>query len=142
MNSFYFPLALTIGGMVLYHLSQKSIPSHMDPYHGTMLAYATGIVVCAFVTLTYAGNRSFATSLKGANWAVYAMGIGAAAIEVGFMLAYRYGWRISVTAVVTNVAVTAILIPLGVLLFREQISVRNILGVVFCVIGLFLVIRD
>ena len=37
-------------------------------------------------------------------WAVIGMGVGAAAIEVGFMVAYRMGWRMSTTAVATNVA--------------------------------------
>ena len=142
MNSFYFPFALTIGGMLIYHVAQKSIPSTMNPFHGTMIAYAAGIVVCAIAALTYDGNRSFMTSIKGLNWAVVVLGIGAAAIEVGFMLAYRYGWKISITAVATNVAATALLIPLGVLAFREQVSLKNILGVAFCVIGLLLVVRD
>jgi uncharacterized membrane protein len=142
MNSFYFPFALTIGGMVVYHLGQKSIPSTLNPFHATMIAYAAGIIVCAIVALTYAGNKSLVASVKEANWAVIAMGLGAAAIEVGFMLSYRYGWKISVTAVATNVAATALLIPLGVLIFREQISTKNILGVVFCVIGLLLVTRE
>jgi len=81
-------------------------------------------------------------SLKDSNWAVYAMGIGAAAIEVGFMLAYRTGWRISLTAVATNVAATVILIPIGILIFKEQLSVKNALGVCFCIVGLLLVARD
>jgi uncharacterized membrane protein len=70
------------------------------------------------------------------------MGIGAAAIEVGFMLAYRMGWKISLAAIATNVAATAVLIPIGLLVFREHLSTRNILGVVFCVLGLLLVMRD
>ena len=70
------------------------------------------------------------------------MGVGAAAIEVGFMVAYRIGWRISLTAVATNVAATAVLIPIGLFVFKEHLSMRNILGVVFCVLGLLLVIKD
>jgi uncharacterized membrane protein YdcZ (DUF606 family) len=128
--------------MLLYHLAQKSIPREMNPFHATAIAYGAGILVCLILGLAYPTNRSVTNSLKLTNWAVLGMGIGAAVIEVGFMLAYRVGWKISITAVATNVAATAILIPIGLLLFREQITARNFLGVVFCLVGLMLVIRD
>jgi uncharacterized membrane protein len=142
MTSFYLPFAITVGGMLLYHLSQKSIPKEMNPFHATAIAYAMGIVACAVMGVTYSTNRSIISSLKLSNWAVYGMGIGAAAIEVGFMVAYRMGWKVSLTAIATNVAATAILIPIGLLAFREHLSTRNILGVILCVVGLFLVVRE
>ena len=70
------------------------------------------------------------------------MGIAAACIEVGFLLAYRAGWRISVAAVTSNVAVTALLIPIGIVAYKEHLSLRSILGLICCVLGLVLVIRD
>ena len=142
MTSIYLPFAITVGGMLLYHLAQKSIPTDMNPFHATAIAYGMGILVCAILGLMFPANRGMTNSLKLTNWAVLAMGVGAAAIEVGFMIAYRMGWRISLTAIATNVAATAILIPIGLLLFREQISMRNFVGVAFCLVGLMLVIRD
>ena len=142
MPSFYLPFALTVGGMLLYHLSQKSIPKDLNPFHATAIAYLMGIVVCVVLGFTYSTDRSISNSVKISNWAVLGMGVGAAAIEVGFMLAYRMGWKISLAAIATNVAATAVLIPIGLLVFREHLSTRNILGVVFCVLGLLLVMRD
>jgi len=142
MPTFYLPFAITVGGMLLYHLSQKTIPKEINPFHATAIAYLMGIVVCIVLGFSYSGDRSITSSIKTSNWAVLGMGVGAAAIEVGFMLAYRMGWKISLTAVATNVAATAVLIPIGLLVFREHFSVRNILGVVFCVLGLLLVARD
>ena len=142
MTSTYLPLLLTVGGMLLYHLSQKSISGNMNPFHATMIAYAVGILVCAVAGFSYSGNKSFVNSFKASNWAVFAMGVGAAAIEVGFMIAYRSGWRISVAAIATNVAATAILIPIGILIFKEHLTTRSVLGIVFCVFGLLLVVRD
>ena len=142
MPSFYLPFVITVGGMLLYQLSQKSMPKEINPFHATAIAYLMGIVVCALLGFTYTNNRSFTSSLKLANWAVLGMGIGAAAIEVGFMLAYRMGWRLSITAVSTNVTATVILIPIGFLIFREHLSWRNLVGVAVCIVGLFLVVRD
>lgn len=88
------------------------------------------------------GNKSFVSSIKESNWAVLGVGVAAAAIEVGFMLAYRAGWRISIAAIATNVAATALLVPIGIVIFKDQLSMRNILGLFFCVLGLVLVVRD
>lgn len=142
MSTFYLPFIVTVGGMLVYHLSQKSIPKEMNPFHATAIAYLVGIVVCAVLGFTYTANKSFVSSLKTSNWAVLAMGVGAAAIEVGFMLAYRMGWKMSFTAIATNVAATVVLIPIGLLVFKEQLSVRNVVGVAFCILGLLLVVKD
>ena len=142
MQTYFFPFALAVGGMLVYHIAQKNIPVALNPFHATIMAYVAGIVLCALFGIAYAGNRSIVVSLKDSNWAVWGMGIGAAAIEVGFMLAYRSGWRIGLTAVATNVAATVILIPIGLLVFKENLSLRNVVGVLFCLLGLALVIRD
>lgn len=128
--------------MLFYHLAQKSIPKEINPFYAMIIAYATGIVVLAVCVLVFPGNKSFVSSLAQSNWAIFVVGVAAACIEVGFLLAYRSGWRISVAAVATNVAVTLLLVPVGILIFKDHLSLRNILGLIFCLVGLVLVIRD
>ena len=142
MKAVYFPFALTVGGMLFYHLSQKSIPKEMNPFFVTIIAYVVGIVMCAICALTYPSKRSFVDSVRDSNWAVFVLGAAAACIELGFLLVYRAGWRISVAAVATNVAVTVMLVPIGIIIFKDHLSLRNILGLIFCILGLVLVVRD
>src|SRR6266550_9224011 len=105
MTSLYFPLALAVLGMLFYHLAQKSIPKEMNPFFATIIAYAVGIGLCAICALIYPSKKSFVDSIRESNWAVFVVGAGAACIELGFLLAYRAGWRISVATVAANVAV-------------------------------------
>jgi uncharacterized membrane protein len=142
MRPSYFPVALAVVGMLFYHLAQKSIPKEMNPFFATMIAYLVGIVVCAICAFFYPGGKSFVDSVRHSNWAVFVVGAAAACIEVGFLLAYRGGWRISVAAVATNVAVTAMLIPIGIIIFKDHLSLRNLLGLMFCILGLVLVVRE
>ena len=142
MRAFYFPFALAVGGSLLYHLAQRSIPRGLNPFYATAVAYLLGTVLCVGCALLYPSDKSFADSARESNWAVFAVGVAVVCIELGFLLAYRAGWRISVAAVATNVAVTAALIPVGVLVFKDQLSVRNGVGLVFCLLGLVLVVRD
>lgn len=142
MSGFYFPFALTVAGMVLYHLSQKSVPPGVNPFLVVVFAYAVGIALCIVCAVAYPGKKSFIESLKLSNWAVFTLGAAAALIELGFLLAYRAGWKISMAAVATNAAAAIALIPIGILVFKDQLSWRNILGLVFCILGLALVMRD
>src|SRR5215831_2800253 len=101
MTAYYFPFALIVIGMLFYHLGQKSIPTQMNPFVATIIAYAAGIIVCAIWAFAYPRNKTLSDSVRQMNCAVLVMGVAAACIEIGFMLAYRAGWRVSVTAVAT-----------------------------------------
>ena len=142
MSNFYLPFVLAVGGMLFYHVSQKSIPKEINPFLVTILAYVVGILLCTIFAVAYPGRKGLVESLRGSNWAVFVLGAAAACIELGFLLAYRNGWRISAAAVASNVAVTTLLIPIGIFAYKEHLSLRNILGLVFCVVGLLLVARD
>jgi len=142
MSAFYFPFLLTVGGMLFYHISQKSIPKETNPFLVTIMAYAVGILLCAVALVAYPGKKGLAESFRHSNWAVFMLGAAAAAIEIGFLLAYRSGWKISVAAVATNAAVTVMLIPIGIIVFKDHLSVRSIFGLLFCILGLALVVRE
>jgi len=45
-------------------------------------------------------------------------------LELGFLLAYRKVWNISVAGFLSNTLVALMLIPVGLLLFKETISLR------------------
>ena len=141
MRSTYFPIVLTILGSTLYHLSQKSIPKTANPLIALIIAYIVGILLCAFFTIYYPSDKSLLNTIKDMNWAVITVGIGAAMIEIGFLLAYRAGWNISITGTLIGAAVTLILVPIGMIVFKERLSLWNLLGIVCCILGLFLVSR-
>ncbi len=142
MSNFYLPFAVAVGGTLLYHLAQRSIPREVNPFIATIIAYLVGIVLCAVCAFVLPSSRPLRASLGETNWAVFALGLAAAAIELGFLLAYRAGWKISLAAVAVNIAVTLLLIPIGLLVFKDQLSARNIVGLVLCLLGLILVAKD
>lgn len=141
MKSFYLPIAMTIFGGILYHVSQKSIPQTANPLHVLIIAYLTGIAQLAIFAFFYSTEKSFVSSFKESNWAVYVVGIGAAFIEIGFLLAYRFGWDISKANVIANIGMAVLLIPIGIVLFKERISITQAVGIALCLIGLILVAR-
>jgi len=128
--------------MLLYHLSQKAVPAETNPFFVITIAYVVGIALCLFIALFYPAKKGLIETFKASNWAVFTLGAAAALIELGFLLAYRTGWRISIAAVATNAAAAVVLIPVGLLVFKDHLSLRNIIGLIFCIVGLALVIRQ
>jgi uncharacterized membrane protein len=141
MKIFYLPFALTVGGMLLYHLSQKSVPKDINPFVAIVIAYAFGIIVCAICAFIYPTRKGWIDSARDSNWAVIALGAAAAAIEIGFLLSYRAGWKISVAAVASNVAAAVVLIPIGIIVYRDQLSARNVAGLILSILGLVLIMK-
>ena len=141
MKLFYASLAATVAGNVLYHLSQKSIPGGVHPIVSMIASYATAIVLSLGVLVAFPPRDPLLAEVKRLNWATLALGLSIVAVELGYLLAYRAGWRVSIESVTSNSAVALVLLPTGLLFFREHLSTTNILGLVFCVIGLLLVAR-
>lgn len=141
MKVFYASLALTIAGNVLYHLAQKSIPATVHPVVSIVASYMTAIVLSFVALLVFPLRESLGVEMRRLNWATIAVGLAIVAVEIGFLLAYRAGWRVSIASVTANTTVALILLPTGMLLFRERLSATNGVGLVLCVIGLVLVTR-
>jgi uncharacterized membrane protein len=141
MSGFYLAFALTVIGMLLYHLSQKSVPAETNPFFVIVIAYVVGIAFCLVIALFYPAKKGLVETFRGSNWAVFTLGAAAALIELGFLLAYRTGWKISIAAVASNAAAAIVLIPVGLIVFKDQLSLRNVIGLIFCMVGLALVVR-
>jgi uncharacterized membrane protein len=141
MKLLYGSLALTIAGNVLYHLSQKSIPAGVHPIVSIVASYLTAIVLSVVILIAFPLRDPLLVEVKRLNWATIALGLSIVAVELGFLLAYRAGWRVSLASITANTTVALVLVPTGVLLFRERVTPANAIGLVFCVIGLVLVTR-
>jgi drug/metabolite transporter (DMT)-like permease len=69
------------------------------------------------------------------------VGSGIVAVEIGFLLAYRSGWTLGNASLVANATVAIALLGLGVLVFREPVSLPRLAGVGLCLAGLWMVTR-
>ena len=139
MNYFFAPI-LIIVGLLVYQISQKSADESVNPFIVIILAYSIGIVVCiGGMFLFPRENAALLPTIKSVGLTALGIGLGATAIEMGFLLAYRAGWDVSFLPLSVTVASTVLLIFIGIYAFREQISVEKIVGVLLCLGGLVLI---
>lgn len=139
MSPFYVSISVAIISSVLYHMFQKATSPTVNPVVALLATYATAILVTLPLLTVFPLATSLRHALSRVNWASFALGFAIVGLEVGFLLAYRAGWKVSLAGVFSNVSAALLLLPTGLLLFRERPTWVNALGVVVCVLGLVMV---
>lgn len=135
---YYLPIVCTIVANVFYHVFLKLTPNTVNPVISLAVTYATAMIATLMIYPFYTNPGGFITDIKSLNWASCALGVAIVGLEVGFLLAYRLGWQISLAGNISNISVSVLLIPIGLLFFKETLSLTNVLGVIFCIVGLVL----
>lgn len=138
---FYLSIAIVILANVLYHAAQKSVAPNAHPLVATMVAYLAAMVICMVALPFFPLQNPLSEELKRLNWSSYALGASIVGVELGYLLAYRAGWDVSIGSVVANVGIAILLVPLGILLFKETVSWTTLVGIVLCLAGVFLIAK-
>ncbi len=136
---YYMAIGLTVVSNVLYHVFLKVTPATVNPILSLVVTYLTAAAATTAIYFLSPDKASLTAGLKELNWASYALGLAIVGLEVGFMLAYRAGWNITLAGLVSSTTVSLLLIPVGLLFFRESLSAVNGLGIALCLVGLILV---
>jgi len=136
---FYASMSLAVVSIIFYHLFQKLTPESVNPMASLAVTFATATITCVVLLLLFPSGTSSRESLRHLNWVSFALAFAIVGADVGFLLAYRAGWSISLGALMSNVTVTLMLAPIGLLFFKEDISVTKAIGIAVCLGGLFLI---
>lgn len=138
---YYGAILLVVVSNVFYHIAQKSTPSSANPLLALLVTYLTAAAVCVALLVVGPARESLHTALKKLNWASVALGLAIVGLEMGFLLAYRAGWNVSLAQVFTTILVTCALIPIGVFAFGERLTPASAIGILLCLGGVLLIGR-
>ena len=138
MFLFYFSITLAIASSALYHFMAKSTPSNVNFTVSLLVTYAIAFVVTLIGFFFFPITGGVKAELAKLNWASIGLAIAVVGIEYGFLLTYRAGWNLGIAAVLVNVIGSLILLPVAIFLFKDRISLINILGIIVCFIGLIM----
>lgn len=141
MVKFYFPVAMVVGCNVLYHICTKSIPKQLNPMISIIVTYLIGAAFALLIFFLIDPNKDVSAQIKLVNWAPIALGVFIVGLEAGFILLYRAGWDISIGSLVCNILLAVALIAVGYFFYKENITLQQIAGVAFCIVGLVLINR-
>lgn len=117
----------------------KSMPSDVNPFGALMVTYLVAAVITAIIFAYMVGLSNVGAELSKINWTSVILALAIVGLEVGYVFVYRAGWTVSTATVVANIGLACVLIVVGYFLYRENVSINQIAGIVVCMFGLVLI---
>jgi multidrug transporter EmrE-like cation transporter len=136
MFLFYFSITLAILSSALYHFSAKSMPSNINFAISLVVTYSVALGITLITMFLFSSEDGIVFELKQVNWSSFLLAVAIVGIEFGFLLTYRAGWEMGIAAVLVNVIASLILVPVAIFIFKDRISLINVLGILVCLAGL------
>jgi drug/metabolite transporter (DMT)-like permease len=111
----------------------------MNPLASLVITYLTGAAVSCALYFILDRDASLFREIRRTNWAPVVLGVVIVGLEVGFIYAFRAGWQVGTTQIITSAVVAVLLIFVGYLLYHEAITWNKIAGIIICLAGLVLI---
>ncbi len=135
----FFPIIMIILSNTFYHISSKATPQNANPFASLFVTYMVAAIITFILLLFHTNFKSTFSTFQQLNWTSVILGIAIIGLEFGYIQAYRIGWNISICSLVCNISLGIILLLIGILVYHEQITKQQFMGIIFCLIGIFLI---
>ncbi len=139
MWSMLWPLLLIVAANCFYNICTKSLPENINTFGALIVTYLVGALLAAILFVTSVKPQNILPEMAKLNWTSFVLGMAIVALEAGYVFLYRAGWKVSNGSLIANICLAVVLLAIGPLLYHETISLRQIVGVVLCAVGLFLI---
>ncbi len=117
----------------------KSMPNDVNPFGALMVTYLVAAIISAIIFVYVAGPSNVGAEISKINWTSVVLALAIVGLEVGYVFVYRAGWTVSTASVVANIGLACVLLFVGYFLYRENVSMNQIAGIVVCMVGLILI---
>ena len=134
-----WPILVVVGANTIYHTCAKSTPENISPFASLALTYLIAGVVSLIMFFVTGDNKNILHEMGKANWATYTLAASIVFLEFGYICVYRAGWPVSTASLVANIALASLLLVVGVVMYHETITIRQLAGLAVCAAGLFLI---
>lgn len=135
--AYLWPIALVVLANVFYQICCKSVPGGIDPLASLTVTYLMGAVVAAVLFKLLRHGGSLVREYGKLNWAPFVLGLVIVGLEVGFIYAYKAGWPVSTASIVQSSFLAVVLLVVGLLVYKENITATKVVGMIICLVGLY-----
>ncbi|MDO4541351.1 MAG: EamA family transporter [Bacillota bacterium] len=137
-----WPILIVIGANTFYNICAKQTPQNLNPFFSLTITYGVAMVLSIAAYFVTAPERDILNEFSKVNWTSYIFGLCILGLEFGYLNVYRVGWEIGTASLVANIGLAVILLFVGFLLYKEAISLRQLLGMAVCAVGLILITKQ
>ena len=136
-----FPVIVIAGSNTIYNICQKQTPENANTFMALFITYVVAAIASLALFFLSPGKETVASEIKKLNWASYLLGFSIIGLEAGYILLFRAGWKISAGSLVCNIVLAVVLLLVGVLFYKESVSVKQLTGILLCMAGLYLITK-
>lgn len=135
----FLPVLMVVLANTMYNVCTKSTPSEVNPFITLFFTYLVAAAVTLVLFFLFGNSSDITGEIANVNWTSIVLGISIVGLETGYILMYRAGWKVSNGSIVANICLAITLLFVGYILYNENINLKQILGIVVCMIGLILI---
>lgn len=139
MLKMLLPIAIVVISNILYHITTKKTPADANAFLSLAVTYGVAAIVSFVIFAVGYHGSSVSTELKKLNWSSFALGVVIIGLELGYILVYRAGWDVSKAPLVANCCLAIALVFVGFIVFKEHITLKQIIGMIISLVGLIIV---
>ena len=134
-----WPILVVILSNTFYNICMKSMPGDVNPFAALMITYLVATIISAIIFVFMVGPSNAGVEMSKINWTSVVLALAIVGLEVGYVFVYRAGWAVSTASVVANISLACVLLIVGYFLYRENVSINQIVGIAVCMFGLILI---
>ena len=139
MWNLIWPILIVLLSNTFYNICMKSMPSDVNPFGALMVTYLVAAIISALIFVFSVGPSNISGGLSKINWTSVVLALAIVGLEVGYVFVYRAGWAVNTASVVANIGLACVLLVVGYFLYKENVSMQQILGIFVCMFGLILI---
>ena len=117
----------------------KSMPDNVNPFAALMLTYLVAAVKSAIIFILTVGFKDVGSELLNVNWTLVILALPVVGLEIGYVFVYPFGGNIITASVVANSGLACVLLIVGYVLYKENVSLHQIFGIIVSMFGLILI---
>ena len=138
LNTFW-PILLVAIANTTYNICAKSTPANINPFATLCITYLVAACSCVGMFFLTSPVKNLVQEVAKINWTSFVFGLVVVALEFGYINIFRVGWKVSTASLVTNIILACALLLVGFFVYKESISLRQIIGMLVCLLGLVLI---
>ena len=122
--------------LLLQHLHEVD-PRKCRRFRYTLvITYIAGALIAFVMFWSHSGDFSISRNF---NWPSVILGFAIVGLEAGYVYLFRAGWQISKGSLTANICLAIVLLFVGFFMYGEKISLRQIIGALVCMAGLYMI---
>ena len=141
MFNYIWPIGMIVIANIFYNITTKETPQGANAFLSLSVTYGVAMVATFLIFFFTRKGETIGVAFGKLNWTSYVLGVVVIGLELGYIFAFRNGWQVNTTSLVANIILAISLLIVGFLLYKEHLTITQIIGIVLCIGGLIMVCK-